>query len=48
MQAKQRFRAALYKLNTVRKLPCDDKHVKKYQLVLNLDKRHHEIMRKYE
>lgn len=33
MQAKQRFRAALYKLNTVKKLKSEDKHVKKYQLV---------------
>ncbi|XP_035216485.1 uncharacterized protein LOC118189894 isoform X2 [Stegodyphus dumicola] len=44
MQAKQRFRAALYKLNTVRKLPCEDKHVKKYQLVLDHDKRKADIL----
>ncbi|KAG8190387.1 hypothetical protein JTE90_022030 [Oedothorax gibbosus] len=43
MQAKQRFRAALYKLSSVRKLPCEDKHVKKYQLMMDGDKRR-EIM----
>ncbi|XP_054715470.1 uncharacterized protein LOC129224947 [Uloborus diversus] len=44
MQAKQRFRAALYKLNTVIKLPCEDKHVKKYQLILDPCKRKSDIL----
>ncbi|XP_015927398.1 uncharacterized protein [Parasteatoda tepidariorum] len=46
MQAKQRFRAALYKLNSVRRLPCDDKHVKKYQLILDPEKRRAEYLNK--
>ena len=44
MQAKQRFRAALYKLSTVEQLSSPDKHVKHYRLCLN---KKNEVIRKY-
>lgn len=47
MQAKQRFRAALYKLSTVEKLSTLDKHVKHYRLCLNANRRA-DIMSKYK